>query len=89
MVCGYVSVMSKTRWTARAESTNAVWISYEEVKKSLETITEQNLKILIEKPSYQQHRLIENWNLLTLLMLYAYVKCNDNNKTDDRSITST
>ena len=65
--------MSKTRWAARAELTNAVWISYEEDKKSLETITEQNLKILIEKPSYQQHCLIANclianWNLLTLLL---------------------
>ena len=36
----YASMVSNTRWRARAESINAVWISYEEVKKSLETITE-------------------------------------------------
>ena len=30
--------LSKTRWTARAESIRALWISYEEVKESLDTI---------------------------------------------------
>ena len=32
--------LSKTRWTARSESICAVWMSYEQVKKSLETIKE-------------------------------------------------
>ena len=29
--------LSKTRWTAMAESIRALWISYEEVKESLDT----------------------------------------------------
>ena len=33
--------LSKTRWTARAESVQAVWVSYEAIIKSLQSLKEK------------------------------------------------